>query len=132
MKRQGAGRIVNIASAHGLVASPFKSAYVSAKHGIMGLTKTVALEVAQDHITCNAVCPGYVLTPLVEAQIPDQMKTHNMDRDTVVREVMLDKQPTREFVTVEEVAATVVFLCSEAAAQINGTHISVDGGWVAQ
>jgi 3-hydroxybutyrate dehydrogenase len=132
MKRQGAGRIVNIASAHGLVASPFKSAYVSAKHGIMGLTKTVALEVAQDHITCNAVCPGYVLTPLVEAQIPDQMKTHNMDRDTVVREVMLDKQPTRDFVTVEEVAATVVFLCSEAAAQINGTHISVDGGWVAQ
>jgi 3-hydroxybutyrate dehydrogenase len=132
MKREGGGRIVNIASAHGLVASPFKSAYVAAKHGIMGLTKTVALEVARDHITCNAVCPGYVLTPLVEAQIPDQMKTHNMDRDTVVREVMLDKQPTREFVTVEEVAATVVFLCSEAAAQINGTHISVDGGWVAQ
>ncbi|MGS1094484.1 3-hydroxybutyrate dehydrogenase [Aquamicrobium terrae] len=132
MKRQGGGRIVNIASAHGLVASPFKSAYVSAKHGIMGLTKTVALELAREHITCNAVCPGYVLTPLVEAQIPDQMKAHNMDRDTVVREVMLEKQPTKEFVTVEQVAATVVFLCSEAAAQINGTHVSVDGGWVAQ
>jgi 3-hydroxybutyrate dehydrogenase len=132
MKREGGGRIVNIASAHGLVASPFKSAYVAAKHGIMGLTKTVALEVARDHITCNAVCPGYVLTPLVEAQIPDQMKTHNMDRDTVVREVMLDRQPTKEFVTVEQVAAAVTFLCSEAAAQVNGTHISVDGGWVAQ
>jgi 3-hydroxybutyrate dehydrogenase len=132
MKREGGGRIVNIASAHGLVASPFKSAYVAAKHGIMGLTKTVALEVARDHITCNAVCPGYVLTPLVEAQIPDQMKANNMDRDTVVREVMLDRQPTKEFVTVEQVAAAVTFLCSEAAAQVNGTHISVDGGWVAQ
>ncbi|MFC5386933.1 3-hydroxybutyrate dehydrogenase [Aquamicrobium segne] len=132
MRGQGSGRIVNIASAHGLVASPFKSAYVAAKHGIVGLTKTVALEVAQDHITCNAVCPGYVLTPLVEAQIPDQMKTHNMDRDTVVREVMLEKQPTREFVSVGQVAACVVFLCSPAAAQINGAHISVDGGWVAQ
>ncbi len=132
MKREGGGRIVNIASAHGLVASPFKSAYVAAKHGIMGLTKTVALEIARDHITCNAVCPGYVLTPLVEAQIPDQMKANNMDRDTVVREVMLDRQPTKEFVTVEQVAAAVTFLCSEAAAQVNGTHISVDGGWVAQ
>jgi len=132
MKRQGGGRIVNIASAHGLVASPFKSAYVAAKHGIMGLTKTVALEVARDHITCNAVCPGYVLTPLVEAQIPDQMKANNMDRDTVVREVMLDRQPTKEFVTVEQVAAAVTYLCSEAAAQVNGTHISIDGGWVAQ
>ncbi len=132
MRAKGWGRIVNIASAHGLTASPFKSAYVAAKHGVVGLTKTVALETAGQGITANAICPGYVLTPLVEAQIPDQMKTHNMDRDTVVREVMLDKQPTREFVTVEEVAATVVFLCSEAAAQINGTHISVDGGWVAQ
>lgn len=132
MKREGGGRIVNIASAHGLVASPFKSAYVAAKHGIMGLTKTVALEVARDHITCNAVCPGYVLTPLVESQIPDQMKANNMDRETVVREVMLERQPTKEFVTVEQVAAAVTFLCSEAAAQVNGTHISVDGGWVAQ
>ncbi len=132
MKKAGHGRIVNIASAHGLVASPFKSAYVSAKHGIMGLTKTIALEVALDGITCNAVCPGYVLTPLVEAQIPDQMKTHNMDRETVIREVMLDKQPTKQFVTVEEIAATVSFLCSPAAVQINGTHISVDGGWTAE
>ena len=131
MKRAGFGRIVNIASAHGLVASPFKSAYVAAKHGIMGLTKTIALEVARDGITCNAVCPGYVLTPLVEAQIPDQMKAHGMDRDTVIREVMLEKQPTKEFVTVEQIAATVAFLCSAAAAQVNGTHISVDGGWTA-
>ncbi|WP_269931458.1 3-hydroxybutyrate dehydrogenase [Aminobacter sp. HY435] len=132
MKQAGGGRIINIASAHGLVASAYKSAYVSAKHGIMGLTKTVALEVAQQNITCNAICPGYVLTPLVEAQIPDQMKAHNMDRDTVVREVMLDRQPTKEFVTVEQIAATAVFLASDAAAQINGTHISVDGGWTAQ
>ena len=132
MKAKRSGRIVNIASAHGLVASPFKSAYVAAKHGIMGLTKTVALEVARDGITCNAICPGYVLTPLVEAQIPDQMKAHGMDRETVIREVMLDKQPTREFVTVEQIGATAVFLCSAAAAQINGTHISVDGGWLAE
>ncbi len=132
MKKAGSGRIVNIASAHGLVASPFKSAYVSAKHGIMGLTKTVALELAREKITCNAICPGYVLTPLVEAQIPDQMKANRMDRETVVREVMLEKQPTKEFVTVEQVAAATVFLCSDAAAQVNGTHISVDGGWTAQ
>jgi 3-hydroxybutyrate dehydrogenase len=132
MKREGWGRIVNIASAHGLVASPFKSAYIAAKHGIMGLTKTVALEVAQRKITCNAVCPGYVLTPLVEAQIPDQMKAHDMDRETVVREVMLERQPTGEFVTVEQIAGAVSFLCSQAAAQINGTHISVDGGWTAE
>ncbi|RWN44599.1 MAG: 3-hydroxybutyrate dehydrogenase [Mesorhizobium sp.] len=131
MKEAGGGRIVNIASAHGLVASPFKSAYVSAKHGIMGLTKTVALELAREKITCNAICPGYVLTPLVEAQIPDQMKAHQMDRETVIREVMLDKQPTKEFVTVEQIAAAAVFLCSDAAAQINGTHLSVDGGWTA-
>ncbi|KRA00403.1 3-hydroxybutyrate dehydrogenase [Mesorhizobium sp. Root157] len=132
MKANGGGRIVNIASAHGLVASPFKSAYVAAKHGIMGLTKTVALEVARDSITCNAICPGYVLTPLVEAQFPDQMKTHKMDRETVIRDVMLARQPTKEFVTVEQIAATAVFLCSPAAAQINGTHISVDGGWTAE
>ena len=132
MRQAGGGRIVNIASAHGLVASPFKSAYVSAKHGIMGLTKTVALELAREKITCNAICPGYVLTPLVEAQIPDQMKANKMDRETVIREVMLEKQPTKEFVTVEQVAAAAVFLCSDAAAQVNGTHISVDGGWTAQ
>ena len=132
MKRAGSGRIVNIASAHGLVASPYKSAYVSAKHGILGLTKTVALELAASGITCNAICPGYVLTPLVEAQIPDQMKAHNMDRETVIREVMLERQPTKAFVTVEQVAAAVVYLCSPAAAQINGTHLSIDGGWTAQ
>lgn len=132
MKKAGWGRIVNIASAHGLTASPFKSAYVSAKHGIIGLTKTIALEMAREKITCNAVCPGYVLTPLVEAQIPDQMKTHRMDRETVIREVMLDRQPTREFVTVEQIGETVAFLCSDAAAQITGTSISVDGGWTAQ
>ena len=97
----------------------------------MGLTKTVALELARDKITCNAICPGYVLTPLVEAQIPDQMKANKMDRETVMREVMLDKQPTKEFVTVEQIAAAAVFLCSDAAAQVNGTHLSVDGGWTA-
>ncbi|MCB2123654.1 MAG: SDR family oxidoreductase, partial [Rhodobacteraceae bacterium] len=125
------GRIVNIASAHGLTASPFKSAYVAAKHGIVGLTKTVALETAGQGITCNAICPGYVLTPLVEAQIPDQMKVHNMDRDTVIREVMLLRQPSRQFATVEEIGGTTAFLCSSAAAQITGTTISVDGGWTA-
>ncbi len=131
MRDKGWGRIVNIASAHGLRASPFKSAYISAKHGLVGLTKTVALEVAGKGVTCNAICPGYVLTPLVEAQIPDQMKAHNMDRETVIREVMLDRQPSREFATVEEIGGTTVFLCSDAAAQITGTTISVDGGWTA-
>ena len=131
MRERGWGRIVNIASAHGLTASPFKSAYVAAKHGIVGLTKTVALETAGQGITCNAICPGYVLTPLVEAQIPDQMKVHNMDRDTVIREVMLLRQPSRQFATVEEIGGTTAFLCSSAAAQITGTTISVDGGWTA-
>jgi 3-hydroxybutyrate dehydrogenase len=130
-KKAGWGRIVNIASAHGLTASPFKSAYVAAKHGVVGLTKTVALETAGQNITCNAICPGYVLTPLVEAQIPDQMKTHKMDRETVIREVMLQRQPSREFATVEQIGATTVFLCTDAAAQITGTTISVDGGWTA-
>ena len=131
MRAKGWGRVVNIASAHGLTASPFKSAYVAAKHGIVGLSKTVALETAGQGITCNAVCPGYVLTPLVEAQIPDQMKTHNMDRETVIRDVMLDRQPSRQFATVEQLGGTVVFLCSAAADQITGTTISVDGGWTA-
>jgi 3-hydroxybutyrate dehydrogenase len=123
--------VINIASAHGLTASPYKSAYIAAKHGIVGLTKTTALETAEEPITANAICPGYVLTPLVEAQIPDQMKAHNMDRDTVVREVMLLRQPSREFATVEQMGGTAVFLCSDAAAQITGTTISVDGGWTA-
>lgn len=131
MKAKGWGRVVNIASAHGLTASPFKSAYVAAKHGVVGLTKVTALEVAGQGITANAICPGYVLTPLVEAQIPDQMKKHNMDRETVIKEVMLERQPSRQFATVDQIGGTTVFLCSEAADQITGTTISVDGGWTA-
>ena len=131
MRAAGWGRVVNIASAHGLTASPFKAAYIAAKHGVVGLSKTVALETAGQGITCNAICPGYVLTPLVEAQIPDQMRVHGMDRDTVIREVMLLRQPSRQFATVEEIGGTTVFLCSAAAAQITGTTISVDGGWTA-
>ncbi len=131
MRKAGWGRIVNIASAHGLTASPFKSAYVAAKHGVVGLTKTVALEMAEEAITCNAICPGYVLTPLVEAQIPDQMKVHGMDRETVIRDVMLTRQPSKQFATFEQLGGTTVFLCTEAAAQITGTTISVDGGWTA-
>ncbi len=131
MRAAGWGRVVNIASAHGLTASPYKSAYIAAKHGLVGLSKTVALECAGQGITCNAICPGYVLTPMVEGQIPDQMAVHKMDRDRVVREVMLARQPSKQFVTVEEIAGTTVFLCSAAAAQITGTTISVDGGWTA-
>ena len=131
MRAKGWGRVVNIASAHGLTASPFKSAYVAAKHGIVGLSKVTALETATDPITCNAVCPGYVLTPLVEAQIPETMKEYGMDRETVIREVMLARQPSKEFATVEQLGGTVNFLCSDAAAQITGTTISVDGGWTA-
>jgi 3-hydroxybutyrate dehydrogenase len=131
MRAKGWGRIVDIASAHGLTASPYKSAYVASKHAIVGLTKAVALETAGQGITVNAICPGYVLTPLVEAQIPDQMKAHKMDRETVIREVMLLRQPSRQFATVEQVGGTTVFLCSPAADQITGTTISVDGGWTA-
>jgi 3-hydroxybutyrate dehydrogenase len=131
MRKKGWGRVVNIASAHGLTASPFKSAYVAAKHGVVGFTKVTALETAGQGITANAICPGYVLTPLVEAQIPDQMKKHGMDRETVIREVMLDRQPSRQFATVEQIGGTTVFLCSPAADQITGTTISVDGGWTA-
>lgn len=131
MRAAKSGRIVNIASAHGLTASPFKSAYVSAKHGVVGLTKTVALEVAEEGITCNAICPGYVLTPLVENQIADQMKVHNLPRERAVKDVMLQRQPTREFARVEDIGALTVFLCSDAAAQITGTTLSVDGGWTA-
>ena len=131
MKERGWGRIVNVASAHALVASPFKSAYVSAKHGILGLTKTVALETAEHGVTVNAVCPGYVLTPLVEKQIPDTAKARGMTIEQVKRDVLLAAQPTKQFVTVEQVAGTTVFLCSDAAASITGTHIAVEGGWVA-
>ena len=131
MRAQGWGRVVNVASAHGLTASPYKSAYIAAKHGLVGLSKTTALETAGQGITCNAICPGYVLTPLVEAQIPDQMKTHGMDRETVIREVMLLRQPSRQFATSEQIGGTAVFLCSDVAAQITGTTISVDGGWTA-
>lgn len=131
MRRAGWGRVVNIASAHGLTASPFKSAYIAAKHGVVGLSKTTALETAQEPITCNAICPGYVLTPLVEAQIPDTMKEYNMSREDVVKNVMLERQPSREFATTEQIGGTTVFLCSPAADQITGTTISVDGGWTA-
>ncbi|MBN8293835.1 3-hydroxybutyrate dehydrogenase [Rhodobacter sp. NTK016B] len=131
MYDKGWGRIINVASAHGLRASPFKGAYVAAKHGVVGFTKVTALEAAGKGVTANAICPGYVLTPLVEAQIPDQMKTHDMDRDTVIREVMLDRQPSKEFATTEEIGGTALFLCTDAAKQITGTTISVDGGWTA-
>jgi 3-hydroxybutyrate dehydrogenase len=132
MKRRGWGRIVNIASAHGLVASPYKSAYIAAKHGVVGFTKTVALEVAKQGITCNAICPGYVLTPLVEKQIDDQGRTHAIPRAEVIDKVMLERQPSKAFVKIEEVAALAVFLCSDGAASITGTPVSIDGGWVAQ
>jgi 3-hydroxybutyrate dehydrogenase len=131
MYTKGWGRVINVASAHGLTASPYKSAYVAAKHGVVGLTKVTALETAGKGVTANAICPGYVLTPLVEAQIPDQMKEHGMDRETVIREVMLQRQPSRQFATVEQLGGTAVFLCSDAADQITGTTISVDGGWTA-
>jgi 3-hydroxybutyrate dehydrogenase len=131
MRAQGWGRIVNIASAHGLTASPFKSAYVAAKHGLVGFTKVVALETAEEPITCNAICPGYVLTPMVEAQIPDTMQQYGMDRETVIREVLLDRQPSKAFATVEQIGGCVVFLCSSAAEQITGTALSIDGGWTA-
>ena len=131
MRNAGWGRVVNIASAHGLTASPYKSAYIAAKHGVVGLTKTTALETAQEPITANAICPGYVLTPLVEAQIPDTMKEYGMSREDVIKDVMLTRQPSKEFATVEQMGGTTVFLCSDAAAQITGTTISVDGGWTA-
>lgn len=132
MKERRFGRIINMASAHGLVASPFKSAYVAAKHGLLGLTKTVALEGATFNVRCNAICPGYVLTPLVENQIPDTMKARGMTREQVVNDVLLAAQPTKEFVKPEEVADLALFLTGDAAAQINGASLSIDGGWTVQ
>jgi len=131
MRKDGWGRVVNIASEHDLTASPFKSTHSAAKHGVVGLTKTTALETAQEPITANAICPGYVWTPIVEAQIPDTMKEYNMSREDVIKNVMLKRQPSKEFATVEQMGGTCVFLCSDAAAQITGTTISVDGGWTA-
>ena len=132
MKAQKWGRIVNTASAHSLVASPFKSAYVAAKHGLAGLTKTVALELATFGVTCNCISPGYVWTPLVENQIPETMKARNLTRDQVINDVLLHAQPTKQFVTSEQVAALAVYLCSDNAAQITGANLSIDGGWTAE
>ena len=132
MKARKWGRIINTASAHSLVASPFKAAYITAKHGLVGLTKTVALELATFGITANCISPGYVWTPLVERQIPDQMKTRNMTEDEVKRDVLLAAQPTKQFVTVEQVASLALYLTSDAAANITGANLSIDGGWTAQ
>ncbi len=131
MRAAGWGRIVNIASAHGLTASPYKSAYVAAKHGIVGMTKVVALETAEEPITANAICPGYVMTPLIESQIPDTMEKYGLDRETAIRDVLLARQPSKEFATTDQLGGTALFLCSDHAAQITGTTISVDGGWTA-
>jgi 3-hydroxybutyrate dehydrogenase len=131
MAKRGYGRVINVASAHGLIASPFKSAYVAAKHGMVGLTKVIALEGAERGVTANAICPGYVWTPLVEKQIDDQAKSHNIARDAVIRDVFLKNQPTKRFATVEEMGALAVFLCSDSAASITGTALPVDGGWTA-
>ena len=132
MKAQGRGRIVNIASAHGLVASPFKSAYVAAKHGVLGFTKTVALELAQDNITCNAICPGFVETPIVEKQIADQARTRGMSKEQVLKDVILAAQPTKRFVTTDELAGLFLYLVSDLGASANGASFSIDGGWTAQ
>jgi len=131
MRKAGWGRVINVASAHGLTASPYKSAYVAAKHGVVGLTKVTALETAQEPITANAICPGYVLTPLVETQIPDTMKEYDMSREDVIKNIMLQRQPSKEFATVEQLGGTALYLCSDAARQVTGTTISVDGGWTA-
>jgi 3-hydroxybutyrate dehydrogenase len=132
MKERRWGRIINVASAHGLVASPYKSAYVAAKHGVLGLTKTVALEVAEFGVTVNAICPGYVLTPLVEKQIPETARARGISEEQVVKQVLLAAQPTRQFVTTEQVGAVALFLCTEAATSITGTALPIDGGWTAQ
>jgi 3-hydroxybutyrate dehydrogenase len=132
MKAHKWGRIINVASAHALVASPFKSAYVAAKHGIAGLTKSVALEVAEHGVTVNAICPGYVLTPLVQMQIPETAKARRLTEEQVVNDVLLHAQPTRKFVTTEQIGGLAVFLCTEAGASITGTALPIDGGWTAQ
>lgn len=132
MKRQGRGRIVNLASVHGLVASPFKSAYVAAKHGVIGFTKSLALEIAESGVTCNAICPGYVKTPLVENQIADTAKARGITEEEVVRDVMLAAQPTKQFVTFEQLAGALLYLVSDAGANANGTAITIDGGWTAK
>ena len=132
MKAQGRGRIINIASAHGLVASPFKSAYVAAKHGIVGLTKTVALETAEAGVTCNAICPGYVKTPLVEAQIADTAKARGMTPEQVMRDVILDAQPTKKFVEFDQLAGLMLYLASDLGASANGAALAIDGGWTAE
>ena len=131
MSARGWGRIVNIASAHGLIASPFKSAYVAAKHGLVGLTKVAALELAESGVTCNAICPGYVWTPLVERLISDQATAHGIPREKVIRDILLENQPNKRFATVEELAALAVFLCTPGAASMTGTALPVDGGWTA-
>lgn len=132
MKAQGRGRIVNMASAHGLVASPFKSAYVAAKHGVVGFTKTVALELARDNITCNAICPGFVETPIVTKQIADQARTRNMTEEQVLTDVILAAQPTKRFVTTDELTGIFLYLVSDLGASANGASFSIDGGWTAQ
>ncbi|MEZ5413077.1 MAG: 3-hydroxybutyrate dehydrogenase [Opitutaceae bacterium] len=132
MKTRGWGRIINLVSAHGLVASPFKSAYVAAKHGLIGLTKTTALEVAETGITCNAICPGYVRTPLVENQIEAQAAAHKLPREQVIRDIILAAQPTKRFVEIEEVAALALYLCGDAAKSITGASLAIDGGWTAR
>jgi 3-hydroxybutyrate dehydrogenase len=132
MKERGWGRVINIASAHALVASPFKSAYVASKHGLAGLTKAVALEVAEKNITVNAICPGYVRTPLVDGQIADTAKARGMTEQQVISEVILGAQPTKKFTTIEQISDTAVFLCSPAADNITGTMLQIDGGWVAK
>lgn len=131
MRERGWGRIINMCSAHGLVASPFKTAYVAAKHGVLGLTKTLALETAQDNITCNAICPGYVYTPLVKGQIKDTAKARGITEDEVIKDVLLAAQWTKKFVTVEQIAGIALFLCSDTAENITGTDLTVDGGWSA-